>query len=309
MAWWKWILGVLALLAIGVFAWLNFTFAGRLIGARHDAPAPVAIKPTARSSAADLSPLSVDFAATRAPLGGLTELMPALSRTAEVIDGRLTLRGVPAKAGWYSDRSGPFAYRIVSGDFMVETTVRAVKAADGRTRPEGRFNSSGLLVRDPASDTGKMRWLMYNIGQQYAFYGTEAKSTVPDIGVWHFQRLAGFQSASTLWLTPLADTIVEARLRICRVGDEFRFFKNLPGSDGWIEEAYTSRTSVMGNGVSKPTPGVEEGGIIRFIRPDIAETVQVGLISNPGMPAHDGVGHFKSITFTRIADFTVCTAD
>ncbi len=309
MSWLKWLAVVLIVFAAGLFSWLNFTFAGRLIGANHAVATPQVLTATPRSSASDLSRLDVDFASAPSVPEGLTELMPELSRSAQVVDGRLTLRGVPAKAGWYSDRSGPFFYRVVSGNFLVETEVRSVKADDGRTRPTGSFNSSGLLIRDPASDKGKMRWVMYNIGQQYEFFGTEAKSTVPDIGGWHFQRLAGFQSASTLWLTPLPTDVVEARLRICRVGDEFRFFKNLPGTQVWAEEAFADGTTVMGNGVSQPTKGVVDGGVIRFLRPDIPDTVQVGLVTNPGMPPHDGVGQFASITFTRIADFAPCMAN
>lgn len=192
---------------------------------------------------------------------------------------------------------------------MVETEVRAVKADDPGSRPEGSFNSSGLLVRDPSSDTGDMRWVMYNIGQQADFYGTEAKSTVPDTGEWHMQRLAGFTSGSTLWLTPVPSGVMEARLRVCRVGDEFRFFKRLPGATEWVEEAYAPGTDVQGNGMAVPTEGVVDGGVIRFIRPDIADTVQVGLINNPGQPPNDGIGQFSGISFERIDSFSACMAD
>jgi hypothetical protein len=309
MSLWKWALGGAGIFVVLILGWLNFTPEGRLIGNSYDAPPPQALTPTAQSSAADLSSLNVDFASAGPRFGGLMELAPDLRLMAEIADGRFHVRGIPEKAGWYSDRSGPLFYRVVSGDFMVDTEVRTVKAADGKTRPSGKFNSAGLLVRDPASDTGNMRWVMYNIGQQDGFYGTEAKSTVPDTGEWHFQRLAGFGSRSTLWLTPVPEGVVQARLRICRVGSEFRFFKQLPGSDGWSEEAYSPRTKVLGNGADTPTDGVKEAGVIRFVRPDISPTVQVGLIANPGMAPSDGMGQFTGISFERISAFSDCTAN
>lgn len=191
---------------------------------------------------------------------------------------------------------------------MVETHARSVRSEDGVSRPLGSYNSNGLVVRDASGSQGTMRWLMYNFGQQESFYGTEAKSTVPDWGGFHVQRLAGFDSRSTFWLTPLPEGVVEARLRICRVGDEFRFFKLLPGSDSWEEERHAAGTVVLGNGAERPTEGVEDGGVIRFIRPDLPQTVQVGIINNPGMPPSDGEGQFASLSFDRITGFAECAA-
>ena len=302
------LLGLVTTLLLGVF---NFTIEGRLIsanllGQKYVSAASEHLFPTAQSTSEDLSILNVDFSNTSLSQSELLELIPSLSKVSEVKNGLLNLRGVPERAGWYSDRSGPFVYRIVTGDFMVQTKARAVKAADGSTRPTGRFNSAGLLVRDASSSKGDMRWLMYNLGYQASFYGTEAKNTVPDIQKWHVQRLAGFHSASTFWLTPLPENINEAVLRICRIGNEFRFFKKLPSSDQWIEEAYQNSTQVNGNGVTKPTKGVVENGVIRFIRDDMPQTVQVGLIVNPGMPPHDGIGQFTGIKFERIQSFNQC---
>lgn len=300
--------GVVLGLIGGLAYFFTATPQGRLIGNSYAVPEPQTLQPTAISTAQDLSVFDVVFAETGGDLGGLDALMLGLHRTAEIADGWLRLRGVPEEAGWYSDRSGPFLYREVTGDFMIETRARSVQTADGQSRPLGSYNSNGLLVRDASGSRGEMRWLMYNFGQQESFYGTEAKSTVPDWGGFHIQQLAGFDSRSTFWLTPLPRDIVEARLRICRIGDEFRFFKQLPGSDAWTEEEHTPETVLLGNGAERPTAGVEEGGAIRFLRPDMPQTVQVGIINNPGMPPHDGEGQFASLSFARITGFAECLA-
>jgi hypothetical protein len=269
-------------------------------------PPATQLEATDSSSASDLSALNVDFKQGPGALASLKELLPDAGTTATVADGWLRVRGVKDKMGWYSDRSGPMFYKEVSGDFMVETRARSIMAADPAKRPTGNFNSSGLLVRDAASTPKNMRWLMYNFGQQDKFYGTEAKNTIPDFGGFHMHKMAGFSSRSTLWLTPMADAIIEAELRICRVGAEFRFFKKPAGASDWTEEAYSEGTTTQGNGAGKPTQGVTERGTIRFIRPDLPATVQVGLISNPGMGASDGESWFDGIRFQRITSFEQC---
>ncbi len=307
----KWPVFALALLFLLIAGCAGFTSQGRLImnnlvGNEYPTPEPVKLEPTDQSTASDLSRYNVNFSQAKNPGEQLNELMPELIKTAQVENGFLKVKGVPEKAGWYSDRSGPFYYQVVSGDFMVETTARAVKTADESSRPKGAFNSAGLLVRDASSAPSNMRWLMYNIGQQKGFYGTEAKSTVPKIDKWHMHRLAGFNSASTFWLTPAPEQVTEASLRICRVGDEFRFYKKFAGENQWQEETHQEGTTVLGNGAAKPTKGVKEDGSIRFVRDDLPATVQVGLIVNPGMPPNDGEGQFSGISFARLSDFHQC---
>ena len=279
-----------------------------LFGPGYAIPPAAPLAATAQSTAADLSAMDVTFATAGPDLGGLVEPLPAMRQSLAMREGWLSLRGVPFHAGWYSDRSGPLLHRVVSGDFLVETRVRAVRAGSTGERPIGSFNSSGLVIRDPASSLGQMRWVMYNIGFQDTFYGTEAKSTVPEIGVFHPHRLAGFRSASTLWLTPVPDGVVEARLRMCRVGGEIRMYRQLPGETGWQEETRTAATQAQGNGLSRPTPGVGDTGPIRFRRDDMPDTVQVGLITNPGFPPNDGEGQFADLRLRRISGFEACTA-
>jgi hypothetical protein len=189
---------------------------------------------------------------------------------------------------------------------MAETHVRTASVRGETLRPVGKFNSTGLLARDPASARDQMRWVMHNIGMQDSFYGTEAKNTVPADGSWHMQRLAGFRSLSTLYLTPVRDGLMEATLRMCRVGNEFRFFSRLPGESRWREEVHATGTVVQGNGSGKPTPGVQAQGPIRFLRDDMPSTLQVGLISNPGLTEHDGESRFDYLRFRRIESFRTC---
>jgi hypothetical protein len=307
------LLSVAALALIGVTTTACVSPQGQLIarnltGQGFPGPVSAPLAPTAASQAADLSGSSVGFAAGSG--AGLQRLVPSVITRDVVEEGWLKMAGRPVLGGWYSDRSGPMAYTIVTGDFLAETRVRAVKAGAPTGRPTGAFNSAGLLVRDPASGPGTMRWAMFNIGMQEEFYGTEIKMTVPDFGGRNPHGLAGMKSRSTLWLTPVPDGIIEAELRLCRVGGELRFFHRLAGATGWTELQRTPQTTVQGNGSARPTAGVPDAsGPMRFTRTGLPDTVQIGLIVNPGMPPSDGEGWFDGLRLTRITSADQCGRD
>jgi hypothetical protein len=261
---------------------------------------------TPKSRSADLSRLDAEFGQGPSSLAGLTSLAPKVTLEARVENGWLHLRGAGRIGGWYSDRSGPMLYQNVTGDFLVETRVQSVLAADFSKRPTASFNSAGLVMRDPLSRDENMRWVMYNIGQQDGFYGREAKTTRPYAGRWHQQQLAGFKSLSTFILTKMPDGLVEATIRMCRIGPEIRMYHRYPGETRWSEETQDASTTIQGNGSSEPTPGVVPGGVIRMARPDLPETLQVGVISNPGMSPNDGLSRFSYLRFRRIDDFSEC---
>jgi hypothetical protein len=53
---------------------------------------------------------------------------------AESNPGMLTLR--PKAGGWYGSYQGPLIYKMVRGDFRVETWVSAAKVGNGEVPPE-----------------------------------------------------------------------------------------------------------------------------------------------------------------------------
>ena len=218
-----------------------------------------------------------------------------------------SLTDAGAGAAWYQSRRGPMLYRIVRGDFIATAHVRVGTVADIDVAPLGGFNSGGFLVRDPAShdpdaldDHGGESWLMYNIGNQAGFWGSETKTTFPD------GPDLDAESQSTLFLTPVGE--LAGRLRVCRVGDAFRFFRSLDADGGaWTEEAMTW-DNLASNGAGLPGDDFHAEG---FVRRDFPAEVQVGLVANrwndgPGSPVRV---EFDFVSFRRPGPGGDCLPD
>jgi len=143
----------------------------------------------------------------------------------------------PTPSGWFRDQDGPFFYKQVAGDFMVEVQVEATSLDDFSQPPSLPFSSAGILVRDPASSTlpNNENWVMYDVGRQQVFVGTEGKTTV--------------QSDSDLILQEGPNS---GRLRICRIGTTVILARRLAG-----ELEFTERHV--------------------FDRPDFPDLLQVGM--------------------------------
>lgn len=133
--------------------------------------------------------------------------------------GALTI--VPTREGWFGDFDGPLLFKMIEGDFVVETLVRAGNTADENSAPTRFFNSAGLLVRDPMHAPGQEDWIMHNVGFQATFVGSEGKTTVG--------------SQSMLTLVPGER---QGRIRMCRFGDRFVLVRLLDGDTGGFMQTH-----------------------------------------------------------------------
>lgn len=130
--------------------------------------------------------------------------------------GKLTV--IPLTGGWFESFMGPFLFKEVTGDFMVETLVIAGSRSNIDAPPTSFYNSAGLLVRDPASPPVQ-NWVTHNVGMQSDIgVATENKSTV--------------DSTSHLRLFP---GLHQGRLRICRVGSVLIMARRLDDESEFIE--------------------------------------------------------------------------
>jgi hypothetical protein len=130
--------------------------------------------------------------------------------------GAMTL--VPSTSGWFNDYDGPFVFRLVSGDFMIETYVTVTGLIDPDGPPTQTYNSAGLMLRDPANVVMGEDWVVHNTGYQEFGVESEGKITI--------------DSSSTLTTTPGA---AFGRLRICRFGGDIAVVRWLDGDAGWID--------------------------------------------------------------------------
>jgi beta-lactam-binding protein with PASTA domain len=159
----------------------------------------------------------------------------------QTIPGSLTI--VPTVTpGWFANGDGPLIFKLLTGNFSVQTRVTADSVTSPGQAPGSNFNSAGLMARNPDGASGPENYIMLNIGRQDSSIagsvGSETKTTV--------------NSSSTLFLQPGSNT---GDLILCRVGNDFVSFRFLAGDSGW-----TQTTS--------------------FTRNDLPATLQVGMVVN-----------------------------
>jgi hypothetical protein len=268
------------------------------------APPPAARAPSnlekQLANANDLSRLNNEFDSS---IGDLTWLDEAGVTAPNVKDSWLTVRNSANAPIWFSDTSGSMLYAYVAGDFMVESKVTANLRSDIAQLSNTTYSSAGLIVRDPASVPGKMRWLVYNAGFQDGYFGTELKTTRDAAAGFSFEALvSGNSSLSTWFSNKIEGSSNEAQLRICRVGPEFRFYIRPTGENAWREETRTSSTVRAGSDAA--VPGLLQTGPIRLQRTDLPGMLQVGVMANTSDTTE---GRYDHLRFTRIAGFENCT--
>lgn len=185
------------------------------------------------------------------------------SQTFETIDvgklrkGWLTI--VPRSTnGWYRDSMGPMLFKLVEGDFLVETSVAAHSRNEPSRPPGAQYNSAGLIVRDPASRRGSQNWVVVNVGNQKRFVGSESKTTV--------------DSESVLELKPGAS---KGRLRLARIGPTIYCLRRLDGESEWTllkqydrpDLPQRAQVGVMCNGWTQNADIVAEFDYVRLTVP------------------------------------------
>jgi hypothetical protein len=124
---------------------------------------------------------------------------------------------------WYGTYVAPYRYKLVTGNFAVQTYVIAGNrnAPDPTTAPPtGQYNSAGFVARDPASDpAGPQNYVMFNLGFQANNLSTEVKTTV--------------DSTSILTLTSTINAY-EGQLLLCRLGNSFHTYRRLTNDSSWV---------------------------------------------------------------------------
>ncbi len=175
--------------------------------------------------------------------------------------GRMVMQ--PHTVVWYENWRGPMVFKEVAGDFVFTTEVHIgdrddVGGSDLDDIPnEAAYSLGGLMIRtprditDPAVDwqPGSQLDDGTNNGENYVFlslgHGVD--------GQFSFEVKTTRNSSSQLELTPLGMTTNTATLRIARIGTSVITMYRLPGEDWTVHR--------------------------RFDRPDMPETMQLGMVT------------------------------
>ncbi|MEO1403329.1 MAG: hypothetical protein AAFV72_19060 [Cyanobacteria bacterium J06635_1] len=157
-----------------------------------------------------------------------------------VEDGNLVLQ--PRSSGWFEDNTAGHLYREVTGDFIVTTRLRV--AGTQSAIPQRSFSLAGLFIRAPRTLTAanwepnQENWLFFSTGTAFP------------AGQPQFEIKSTYNSLSTLKISDAPEGWM--RLRIGRSGELFTLLYQAEDSREWQV-------------------------LDQFIRPDLPETLNVGL--------------------------------
>ena len=157
-----------------------------------------------------------------------------------VEDGQLVLQ--PRSSGWFEDNTAGHVYQEVTGDFIVTTRIR-VEGTQSSV-PQRSFSLAGLFIRKPRAITAttwepnQENWLFFSVG------------TASPAGQPQFEIKSTYNSLSTLKIFEAQEGWM--RLRVARSGELFTLLYQPDSSSEWTV-------------------------LDQFIRPDLPETLNVGL--------------------------------
>ncbi len=151
----------------------------------------------------------------------------------------------PFTCSWYQDWRGPMIFKLITGDFVVTTSVQA-RGRDGVSVPQSQYSLAGLMIRTPRAITPGT-WTPG--GENYVFFSTGHGNNGGS--GFQFEDKTTINSNSTLILSnSIAGT---ALLQIARLGNYVILLRQEPGQP-WVVHR-------------------------RFARSDFPATLQVGAVT------------------------------
>lgn len=176
--------------------------------------------------------------------------------------GRMTM--TPETVVWYGSWRGPMAFKEVTGDFVFTTQVHVtdrddIGSSDADDVPgDGQYSLGGVMIRTPRDITnpetdwtaGSMADDGTNNGENYVFlslgYGAGGNEFSLEVKTTR-------NSNSQLELTALGQEASVVNVQTARIGTDVFTLYQLPGEEWQVHR--------------------------RFSRPDMPETIQVGLVT------------------------------
>ncbi len=191
-----------------------------------------------------------------------------------VSDGELVFE-LTSRLLWFNDSQGVLMHREVAGDFKATTSLRVHQTSNPTELPDGPVQLAGLMARDPASDASDENYVFIVLGYDVNDISVETKNTIDGI--------SEFEGPS--W------TSGEAELRICRLGSQFYSYKRLSSDHAW-------QIADGANGIDWP-----------MNRPDLPETLQLGLNIYSSTQNFDITARFDYFRIDPVNQLSECTMD
>lgn len=165
--------------------------------------------------------------------------------------GRLMM--MPYTVSWYADWRGPLLYKMADGDFVLTTHIMVTNREENDI-PGSAYSLGGIMVRNPKTITsGSDDWLPEEEDYVFLSLGRAANNhpSCPDCPAPHFEVKSTINSSSELLVSSI-DTNV-ADIRLLRLSPYVLVLYRFPGQAWEVHH--------------------------RYIRGDLMDTVQVGMVT------------------------------
>lgn len=178
----------------------------------------------------------------------------------EVSGGSLKMYAT-TRSAWYLDDNGPALLNrnLISGNFTMTTDVKARQALNPGMAVINPYDFAGIIVRDPASQTGDESYVFSVMGVRGSngvdSITNEIKSTYYDTVRQRNRSVVHGPSRDD---TNDPETGADSELLICRIGQMFYFYNKIGGHADWQYEHAVNRD------VHVPLPNTVEVGPIVY---------------------------------------------
>ena len=170
------------------------------------------------------------------------------------------LLGGPAFT-WFADDEGTFVFKSISGDFSVRSHARATAVSNPNLPPQGQYKLGGIMIRNPASVPGDRNTLHVAVGAGSGSFPVAVEDKTTQ------------NSQSVFLFNAIAQASCE--LRIQRRAAQFTLEYRIDNNSPWL----LARV---------------------FNRPDLPQTVQVGLMAYSFQATPDMRVSFDEIVFEKL---------
>lgn len=232
------------------------------------------------SATAPLTSLSDEFSG--AGVGSSWLLYRGERLSLGIVSGELNVvldrghNGANDSSLWFNDNEGSAVYKRIAGDFIATAAIRVRRAdpnSDQAPLPSVRLG--GIIARDETS--AAQNYLFVVSGYDVDDLSVETKDT---------------RNSQSQFVGPTTGNS-DAELRLCRVGTSFRLYHRPIGDTTWQLAAVP------------PAPGSPAA----IDRPDLPQTLQVGLILYTNQSTPDVQMFVDYVRFRRPASAADCTVD
>lgn len=201
--------------------------------------------------------------------------------------GRMLM--IPHTSVWYNDWRGILAFKNITGDFVITTSVESTNRA-GTAAPSSQYSLAGIMIRTPRAIASPADWSAG--GENYIFLSL---GSAANPGTYQFEVKTTVNSNSTLQYENTGG-INRSIIQVARIGSHFILLRQLEGGSWSVHRRYhrPDMPQTLQTGLtcytdwptsSSYTPFIHNQTVITEGNPDLMAAFEYVRYATPSVPA------------------------